>query len=172
MLPGRIDLRCREAAVVEICDIRDNRVALQVSGRGRFGEEYLIPVDGQAGGDSQLAAAGRELQVDRDSFGLPGGHSHIGVHAVPLSGGILHLEFREGGASLSFLGGSAEGAAIRPVDPAIEEKCCMAIRCRSLEIQFQSMLFRDAIRSPPESCGVALIVMHQQGEDIVVTHGC
>ena len=91
-------------------------------GAGGLAEEDFVPVDAEVGHDAELAAVGEPVQRDSDGLGLAGGHAHVGVDGDPSAGGVLHLEVGQRQAAGALLRGGAEGAAVGPVDPAVEEK--------------------------------------------------
>ena len=77
-------------------------------------------------------------------LGLPAGMpmSSFTVFQLPIR--VLHLKVGHHQASFAFLRGGAEGAAVGPIDPAVEKQNGPTIRCGAAEIEFQRVRFGDA----------------------------
>ena len=112
------------------------------------------------------AGGGGETQFQGDRFGFAGGEPHVRDHGLPAALGVLHLKVGRDQASVSLLAGGVEGAAVRPIDPAVEDQDGATIRRGGTEIEIEGVDGGNACGIAREGIGVDVVAVEEGGEEV------
>ncbi len=133
---------------------------------GVLTQEDFIPIHTQIRNDAHFAAGRKEVDRYRDGFRFSCRHAHIRIHRFPITARILHLQIGHHEAGRRFLRCSSEGAAIRPIDPSVEQQDGFAGGRRVPEIQVECVQVRYAGLRTLEVVWIMLVFREKQRQNI------